>query len=270
LHTKNSMRGRYNQILIIIFTTFIYGLHASLIDVFEDDTYKFKWEIEESGNTIRITLDVLTTGWIGLGFAKNELMLQSTDITMCYYSIIHNKAVCRINSPELNSLNSANDFLARNNNIWDVEGTIYNGRSIISFKTKLMSDLSEEFEVLFSYRNSGNPDNEEGNYLPHSRHAIKKLLFNPNPNGRIRALQENADQDGIDNNYSMNITFDNYKITKNKTSYICKYYDLNKMVSEKTNKPNNRTYHAIQFNPIITNDDIVHHMILYGCNTKNF
>jgi hypothetical protein len=240
------------------------------LDVFKDGSYLFTWTINEIEATIKVELDVQCTGWIGIGLSQDGQMSNS-DVIMCYYSNNQAKALCRDSWANSRSTPPADDSLGGVDNLTDVTGSVTNGRTKISFKRNLDTGDSKDLvifqgkkmNVIFSYRENGNPDTENGQFLQHTRNSSNQIELYSSNKPLISPKIEDS------NSYSIKLTFENYQVPSDRTTYSCKYYDLNNLLQQQTQKANNITYHAIKFDPIIDNQDLVHHMVLYGCNFKD-
>jgi len=242
-------------------------------DVFKDGKYVFDWSINEVDQSIQVSLDVETIGWIGLGISTQGYMANS-DVIMCYYSNTSNKGICVDGWSDSRNAPPSDVSLGGSDNLLSVTGSVTDGRTNISFSRKLNTgdskDLSiekgKEMNVIFSYRNNGNPDTENGNFLQHSRFASKKIVLYKDTDSTDSS---NSSNQTSGDSWKINIKFNSYPVPSSDTTYMCKSYDINTLVSEQTKKSKTLTYHAFTFEPIVDNENLVHHMILYGCNAPN-
>lgn len=56
----------------------------------------------------------------------------------------------------------------------------------------------------------------------------------------------------------MGLRIPKLKVPNKQTSYMCQLFDLSSI--------GNNTYHMIGTKPIIDNEDITHHILLFGCD----
>jgi len=235
------------------------------IDVFKDGDYIFMWSINEANLTIKIELNVKTTEWIGFGISLNRDIWDS-ETYMCKYNSLKDQVICLDGwSVALESL-PLNEFIKTANNLSDVTGSITTDlRTKISFTRKFntgdVNDLKLErgkvINVMFIYNQNRKTELEKSNYLNQARYTTEKIVLDEyiTSSSKIKAI----------NDWTIEIIYDNYEIPEGQTSYICKTYDLNNLVSQQTGKDKNITYHAIKFEPIIDKENYVHHTNLFGC-----
>jgi hypothetical protein len=239
------------------------------LDVFKNGDYIFNWSIDETDLTIKVDLDVKTTGWVGFGLSK-EGQMSNSDTVMCYYSTSQSKAVCVDGWADSRNAPPSDESLGGVDNLSEVSGSVADGTTKISFTRKLdtgdSKDLAiekgKEMNVIFSYREDGSPETEEGKFLQHSDYSSKKIVLYGEDSTSDSSIETNNED-----TWAMEIKYDSYEVPADMTTYTCKFYDLNTLVSKQTNKEDNVTYHAIRIEPIVENENLVHHMILYGCNT---
>ena len=201
-------------------------------DVFNDGKYIFKWSINESDLTINVDLDVETIGWVGLGISTQGQMSNS-DVIMCYYSSTSSTGICVDGWADSRNAPPSDVSLGGSDNLSGVTGSVTNGRTKISFSRKLNTldskdlpiEKGKEMNVIFSYRNNGNPDTENGNFLQHSRFASKNIVLYEDSNSSDSSNQIDGDSWKID------IKFDSYSVPASPTTYTCKSYDINSIDS---------------------------------------
>ena len=57
---------------------------------------------------------------------------------------------------------------------------------------------------------------------------------------------------------NVTLTFPRMAVPDKATSYTCLSFDL----------PTDGDYHMIAFEPVVDNEEVLHHIALYGCNDK--
>jgi len=111
--------------------------------------------------------------------------MTNSDVIMCYYSNLQSKAVCVDGWSDSRNAPPSDISLGASSNLSDVSGSVTDGRTKVTFTRKLdtgdSKDLpiekGKEMNVIFSYRNNGNPDTENGNFLQHSRFISKDIVL---------------------------------------------------------------------------------------------
>jgi hypothetical protein len=254
-------------LLIIIAFNSIYS--QVFQNAFSDDSYKFAWSINEKEQTITFTLDVATTGWIGLGFSKDGKMLNA-DLIMCYINK-SNQAQCSDRFANSYMTPPTDVSLGGKDDLINISGSIMSGRTMINFTRKMNTGdkwdyiikKDESVNVLFAYREAGNPDTENGQFGQHSKITGKSLILFGSTKTEPDAFKTDSKV------WRAKVEIGNYTIPDEKTTYVCRLFDMNKMIQKKTNLTEDITYHAIAFEPKIINAARVHHIIIYSCNLNN-
>ncbi|KAI8771023.1 DBH monooxygenase protein 2, partial [Biomphalaria glabrata] len=70
---------------------------------------------------------------------------------------------------------------------------------------------------------------------------------------------ENCGRIKVEGVQNLTLRFPKNAIPAKETSYYCMSFDL----------PRDQDYHIIAYEPVIDNRDIMHHILLYGCNSKS-
>jgi len=268
-----------NTYKLLIFTTLLAFSLCHFVeyssDISKDDTYKLKWAISEETSQIRIELDVKTTGWIGFGLSSKGQMADS-DVYLCYVkkdgtAIVQDGYASGRYRPKLDV------ELGGTSDVTEVKGSIVNGRTQISFTRKLDTGDKNDFlikiglamNVIFSYRLQGNPETE-GDFLIHSAYYSKELYLYPRANQDINVINLTELYKDDPDIYYHDLKIPRTEIPLLDTQYYCKMFDINKMISTQLRTSNyGATYHAIGFEPLVDNEKVLHHMVVYNCNYKN-
>jgi len=167
--------------------------------------------------------------------------------------------------------------LGGTSDVTNISGSVSNGRTSISFTRKLdTSDKNDllikiglAMNVIFSYRLQGNPETE-GDWLVHSSTYSKELYLYPRENQDLNVINLTEKYQNNTDVYYQDIRIPKSLIPAVDTQYYCKMFDINKMISTQLKTANyGATYHAIGFEPLIDNEKMLHHIVLYSCNYKN-
>lgn len=235
---------------------------------FNDNSLKFTWSIDEAAQKITLNLDAETTGWVGIGFSKDGMM-SGSDMIMCFIDK-NSQAQCSDRYSSDRKTPQLDSNLNGKSNLEKVSGSLVNGRSTFSV-TRLLNtsdsfdyniEQGKEIYVLFSYRNKGNPDNENGAFLQHSKYTGAKLVLYPNKNqstGNKNFLADTSVK-------KLKLGFDKYPVSSNQTSYICQNYDIEASSNDITGLAKGTTYHAMAYEPIVDKAEYVHHIVIFSCN----
>ena len=237
-------------------------------DVFNDGYYIFTWEIDEAELIMKVELNVRTTGWVGFGLSSSNDISQS-DTVMCKYNSLEDQAICVDGWSIVGDAIPSDESVGTANNLLDVSGSITDKRTYISFTRKLNTgdskdlkiEKGKEINVMFIFNENESTKLDQANFLQEARYTSEKIVLYD----ASSSTHSSNEIHGV-NDWSLDIVFDNYGLSSDETSYICKSFDLNTIISQQTSKEKNVTYHAIRFEPFIDNDEYVHHMVLFGCN----
>jgi len=110
------------------------------------DMYLFNWSVDDVANTITFTMDVGTTGWVGMGFSTNFRMLNS-DMYIGYVD-----STGKVNLGDFYNRNSqsAPDLdtaQGGQSNVSNISGTEASGRTKITFTRPLQTGDSLDFQI---------------------------------------------------------------------------------------------------------------------------
>jgi hypothetical protein len=237
---------------------------------FNDDTYVFTWNIDETMELINITLDCKTTGWVGFGLSDTGMM-PGSDLTICYVSS-QSIATCVDGYAQGYSF-AKDDAIGGTNDITNVKGSVSNGRTVISFSKKISSTdnydkkLSKgtEMKVLFSYRTQGNPSTENGAFNQHSAKVSTPVTLwqgSGTSTSTGNATPSYKTEAGM---HMMSIGVNKLSLPNKKTYYGCTPYNIKTMTQNITKMASGLTYHAVAFEAAIDNIKRVHHIVIYSC-----
>jgi hypothetical protein len=256
--------------VMVIITDIVEVLGDNSVSAFSDGSYNFSWSIDTMMKTITMNLDVATTGWVGVGLSPDGTMPNS-DVIICYVNK-SGVAVCSDRFAQARAAPPTDVSLGGKDDLTNVTGSVVNGRTKISFTRSLNTgdkwDIpitqGTAMNVLFSYRANGNPDTENGQFLQHTNQGGKKIILYPAAN-QATNLDSYKNQTDV---RMLSYKFDKYQIPAQQTTYMCKYFNTQQLVSQTTKLATNTSYHAIVFEPVVDNSQRVHHLVLYGCDAS--
>ena len=271
-------------ILVLFFIIVFKDIKAHFIQyskkISSDDTYLLSWGIDEDAGLIRIQLDVKTVGWVGFGLSPNGLMANS-DIYMGY---IQNDGKANVSDrfATYHGLPGLDSEQGSTSDIFDIDGSVTNGRTKISFTRKLNTNDKNDIEIvkgktlslIFSYRANGNPDSENGVFNKHTFYYADQIILFPY-NGQSITPKSLADKYSNDPDILvMPIVNNKYMLSSSdKVSYSMMVFDVRSAMREKLKMSSDSELpitHAIGFEPILDNYDHVHHILLYNCDLDSY
>jgi len=220
-----------------------------------DTNYTLLWTLTNRNKTVNFALDCKTKGWVGLGFSLHGKMAPSSDFFMTYIDTkgkVHysDRYSLKKEEPKTDEeLGGTNDFRL-------VSAKEENGRYLIEFSRDVVTKdrfdvpilLEGNTNVIWAYSFS-KPINVGDPLRIHNRFGSTEVTFGVP--GRERPL---PDKDIV----KTSITVNNYKLTNDVTQYICKNFKHTEIGLKEES-------HAVKFDPIIDNAQVLHHMILYEC-----
>jgi hypothetical protein len=232
---------------------------------FSDNSYILTWNIDEDAGLINITLDCATTGWVGIGFSDTGMM-NGSDLVICY--LTRNTPATCLDGYAKGYTFSKDEANGGRNDISMVSGSLTFNRTTISFSKKLKSgDIYDkviaqgaEMKVLFSYRIEGNPVTENNQFNEHSIKIMKQLVLWPE-DGSTSLTQYKYDA----NEKVMSIGVTRLALPAQKTFYACNYFNVKTITQNITQKKFGLTYHAVAFEPLITNSKRLYRLTIYSC-----
>jgi hypothetical protein len=153
-------------------------------DVWGNGNYIFGWNIDTASQTILITLDANTTGWVGIGFGSAARGMTGFDIAVGYINT-NGQAVLNDRYATMNGEPSLDSSIGGKDDFTNVSGTLLGGRTRIMFTRKLNTGDQWDFEikkgatvtVLFAMRAAGNPSTENGLLNYHSQTQTASMIL---------------------------------------------------------------------------------------------
>ena len=236
----------------------------------ENDSFKFNWTIDEETQMIKFEVDVISTGWVAIGLSTNGQMLNS-DMYMGY---IKKDGTAVVNDRYAKGRFEPIDdmILKGNNDITGITGSLVNGRTKLSWKRKFVTgdyydqDIikGKNLYILGAFTIQGTPETDGGSYRQHSGNYAKQIILFPE-------IGQSVNTASLSQKYSlfktMDIKFDQFKISKDETQYYCKMFNVKKMLASTTVLPPTNQ-HAVAFEPILDKSQFIHHFILNSCDTE--
>jgi hypothetical protein len=80
----------------------------------------------------------------------------------------------------------------------------------------------------------------------------------------VKGVQGNHDK-----TYNMTIGMTNLTLPAQETYSPCRYFNITKMISERTGEATSSLYHAIAFKPQVGDIKKMHHMVILGCQNHS-
>ena len=118
--------------------------------------------------------------------------------------------------------------------------------------------------ILGAFTIQGTPETDGGSYRQHSGNYAKQIILFPE-------IGQSVNTASLSQKYSlfktMDIKFDQFKISKDETQYYCKMFNVKKMLASTTVLPPTNQ-HAVAFEPILDKSQFIHHFILNSCDTE--
>ena len=265
------------QIYMIVLAVFLFLIQVSNQKTYKYDVFSnkpgfftFEWEIVNN-ERIKITLDVMATGWVGFGISKNGFM-RNSDVVIGYLdsnkkAVVEDRFSSNYLEPQLDISNKGN------NDIADVSGSYTNKRLRITFSKPLIApnkdDNGNDYSiikgyltpVIFAYKDG------ESVLSQHTDMSSHRLILWPD--------DDTQDENLIDYSYktdetvlSMRLSMDKFQVpTDKQTNYYCKMFNLNEEISKGTKLDKQTTYHLVAYEPYLyPQKKYVHHMIIYSCD----
>eukprot|EP01080_Neovahlkampfia_damariscottae_P009850 gene9850-2173_t len=221
-----------------------------------DENYTLLWKLSNQNKTVNFAIDCKTTGWVGVGFSLHGKMAPSSDFFMAYIDTkgkVHASdrySLSRVEPKTDVELGGTEDFKL-------VSGREENGRYLFEFSrdavTKDRFDIPIQLEghtnLIWAYSDK-KPVNIGDPLSFHNRFGSIEVTFGEP--ARERPL---PDKDVV----KTPIQFDNYKLTGKHTEYVCKNFKYSELGL-------NTESHAVKFEPIIDNAQVLHHIVIYECD----
>jgi hypothetical protein len=242
---------------------------------FEGNIYNISWSINQQSGFINFNINTTTKGWIGIGLSNNANMTNS-DLSLCYM----NRFSIPICVDGFNSDNKTFNFDTSEggtSNIYHVQGEVVNGISRYRLSKPLQSSDTHDvnikrgakLNVMFAYREIGNPSTEDGMFKEETNKTVKEIILykyaNPSEvtGGPVSTVSEPS--------FTMTFGFDNIPLPRKDSYHVCKYFNVSQIASELTGMDPNTLYHATEFDPSPGNIRKLYQISIIGCpNPVNF
>ncbi|XP_043935135.1 putative DBH-like monooxygenase protein 2 [Protopterus annectens] len=205
------------------------------------------WDLNSSTDEITIELVVNTTGWIGFGLSKNGAM-NGADIVIggvknnsTYFSDAHGIGQMQ---PEVDKIQNYNLLsLTEDNNSTCMRVR----RKLQTCDSNDVDITADTIKVIYAF-GSNDVVSYHGN-----RRGAKSVIFLQN---QIQSLSSDNETLFFD------LKIQNFSVFPRETVYGCLFVDLLNVTQK---------HHIYKIEPIIQpgNEDVVHHLVLYGCSNAS-
>jgi hypothetical protein len=254
-------------VLLLAFVTYCFG-HGMHMNVYSinlnskynhrvqfDANYTLHWKLENNNKTISFAMDVKTTGWVGFGISQHGKMSPGSDIAICYvkdgrghlsdrYSLLREE-------PKYDTTLGGTDDLKL------VNAREHMGHTICEFtravhpedRFDLPIKLEGKTNIIWAYSFT-KPQSDQ--LRIHNRYGSTEMEF-----GEPSRDPPLPDRDVVKTPIQMH----NLRLTNVHTQYSCKNFKLSELGI-------NHETHAVKFEPIIDNAQVLHHIAVYQCRTN--
>jgi hypothetical protein len=171
--------------IVLLIANLVFISAENSIRPWGDSSMEVKWSINQGSRSISFTItsNRAAQGWVGIGISDNGRMLNS-DLNICYVGS-NNNAICSDGYAQSYSF-TPDSWLGGSDSLSNVSGYIdKSGLLTVSFSKPLNAGdqydktiaRGRRINVLFAYRERGNPSTEGGRFNPHTRATAREIVL---------------------------------------------------------------------------------------------